>query len=388
LGDGLQEENPATTLIEDYGTLGDYLWPDEDMITTWKGIASRAGVSWRKSEDATGVDVGSRFMKSVMLKGGRSCPTLKGFAIGSVAQGSYPDFQSDLEKDRNIVKILRDQLTPPPHNVGISVSGPQVLLKILTLPIMTEGDLREHLALELDRYIPLDVQDVVWDVYCHKVPVLFKDGKQEHILVVAKREFIEHQIQQFEDQGIKVRFVDVDTFALVNMVAYNYGNKGTWLIVHLGPTGILSVIMEEGKPVHVRQVSYEAEWYGDLLDRVLLGHEASDEGYKLGTSEALLLQQFFKETTDQIIETLKYFSEMSEMAVVPGILLSGGYSVVEGLPARLADFLKMPVSLVDPFKEIEVHPAIQQDFRFQKISPLLGVAVGAALRDVIPHDRN
>jgi type IV pilus assembly protein PilM len=356
------------------------------MVMTWKGIATRASGFLRKSRDATGVDVGSRFMKSVMLQAGRSCPTLKGFAIGTVDPRPHHDSQSDLEKGRAIAQVLRDQLTPPPHTVGISASGPQVLLKILTLPVMTEKDLREHLALELDRYIPLDVQHVVWDVYRHKVPVFFKDGKQDHFLVVAKKDFIEHRIRHFEHQGVKVRFVDVDTFALVNMVAYNYGDEGAWLIVHLGPTGILLVIMEEGEPVHIRQVSYEAEWYGDLLDRVLLTHETSDEGFKLGASETLLLEQFFKETTDQIIETLTYFSDMSEKAVMPGVLLSGGYSGVEGLPARLADSLKMPVSLVDPFKEIAVPPAIQQDFRFQKASPLLGVAVGVALRGVAHHD--
>ena len=340
----------------------------------------------KKSQDATGVDLGSRFMKSVMLQPGQSGPTLKGFAMGSVATRFSHDSRFDLKQNNHIVQVLRTQLIPPPHTVGVSVSGPQVLFKTLTLPVMTEKDLREHLALELDRYIPLDVQDVVWDVYCHKVPDLFNDGKQEHFLVVSKKEFIEDQIHQFEDQGMKVSFVDVDTFALVNMVAYNYGNEGTWLIVHLGPTGILSVIMEEGKPVHIRQVSYEAEWYGDLLDRVLLADEGSDEGHELGASETLLLEQFFKETTDQVVEILKHFSDISEKSVVSGVLLSGGYSGVKGLPARLDDSLKMPVRLVDPFKEIVVPPAMQEDFRFQKASSLLGVAVGVALRGVVHHD--
>jgi type IV pilus assembly protein PilM len=356
------------------------------MVITWKEIATRAGDFLRKSRDATGVDVGSRCMKSVMLQAGGPCPTLKSFAIGAVDPRPYHDSQSDLEKGSAIAQVLRDQLTPPPPTVGISASGPQVLLKILTLPVMAEKDLREHLGLELDRYIPLDVQHVVWDVYRHKVPVCFKDGRQDYFLVVAKKDFIEDRIKKFEHQGMKVRFVDVDTFALVNMVAYNYGDEGTWLVVHLGPTGILLVIMEDGQPVHIRQVSYEAEWYGDLLDRVLLTDERSDEGYTFGASETLLLEQFFKETTDQIIETLTYFSDMSEKAVVPGILLSGGYSGLKGLPVRLADSLKMPVSLVDPFKEIAVPQAVQEDVRFQKALPLLGVAVGVALRGVDLHD--
>ena len=247
---------------------------------------------------------------------------------------------------------------------------------------MTENDLKEHLALELDRYIPLNVLDVVWDVYRHKASVFFTDEKREYSLVVAKKNFIEDRIQQFEHQGIKVRFVDVDILALVNMVAYNYGDEGAWIIIHLGPTGILSVIMEAGEPVNIRQVSYEVEWYGDLLDRVLLAHEMSDEPHKIGVSETLLLQQFVEEVTGQVLEILKHFSDISEKAVVPGVLLSGGYSRVEGLPARLADSLKMAVSLIDPFKKITVPQALQRDYRFQQALPLLGVAVGVAIRGV------
>jgi Tfp pilus assembly PilM family ATPase len=71
---------------------------------------------------------------------------------------------------------------------------------------------------------------------------------------------------------------------------------------------------------------------------------------------------------------------MSEKVVVPGVLLSGGYSRVEGLPARLADSLKMSVSLINPFRKIRVPPTLQQDYRFQKAVPLLGVAVGVAIR--------
>jgi type IV pilus assembly protein PilM len=352
------------------------------MITTWKEIAIQAGRCLGKSHDVMGVDVGSRLMKSVKLQGDRSCPILKTFEIGTVASNTYYDSQSSREKDKHLSQIIQqNQLTPVPHTVGISVSGPQVLLKPLSLPVMTENDLREHLTLELDRYIPFDVQDVVWDIYHPKVPV--KDGKQDLFLVMAKKEFIKNQIQQFEQEGMKVSFVDVDTFALVNMVVYNYGKEGTWIIVHLGPTGILSVMIQEGFPVHIRQVSYEAEWYGELLDRVLISHEMTDEGCKLGASEMLLLQQFIQETTSQIFEFLKNFSDISGKAVVSDVLLSGGYSMVGGLTEKLADQLQIPVSLVNPFKEIAVPLAIQQDVRFQNVSPLLGVAVGVALRGVV-----
>jgi type IV pilus assembly protein PilM len=356
------------------------------MNITWRGITERvSGYRW-KSQNATGVDVGSRLLKAVTLQPGQACPILKGIVIEAIPSRSNLDSQSDLEGDRQLVQVLRTQLSPSLHTVGITVSNPHVLLKRLTLPNMSEKDLREHLALELDRYIPLDVQGAVWDVYRHKVSEVLDNEKDQDVLVVAKKEFIQERMRLFEQQGMSVSFVDVDAFSLVNMVAYNYGHEGTSLIVHLGPTGILSVVMEEGHPVHMHQVSYEADWYGDLLDGVLSAPESSGDGYNLGASESLLVEQFLKETIDQVSETIKDVSEISGKQVLRGVFLSGGYAVLEGLQSKLADSLDLSVTLVNPFSKITVPQAMQQDCRFQKTLPLFGVAVGAALRGVIPHD--
>ncbi|WNM59529.1 pilus assembly protein PilM [Candidatus Nitrospira allomarina] len=356
------------------------------MNKIWGGIVERVrGFSW-KSQNVTGVDVGSRVLKAVTLQPGHTSPILKGIVLESLPYTLNPNPQTDLEDDRRLVQFLRRQLSPFPRAVGITISSPHVLLKRLTLPYMSEKDLREHLALELDRYIPLDVQGAVWDVYRHKDSEVLGNEQNQTVLVVAKKEFIEARMQQFEGQGMHVRFVDVDAFSLVNMVAYNYGREETWMIIHLGPTGILSVMMEEGRLVHMHQVSYEVEWYGDLLDGVQAAVASAGDGFKLGASETLLLEQFFNEIIKQVIESIKYASEGTDMGMVQGVFLSGGYSMLEGLQSRLADSLHVSVTLVNPFKKITVPQEMQQDSRFQKALPLFGVAVGAALRGAIPHD--
>lgn len=354
------------------------------MVTTWKKLAGRAGMLTDNAKNAVGVDMGSRFKKSVILQKGGPFPTLLDFIIETVNPRLYDHSQSENKiSQKNILDVLCNQFNFSSHSVGISVSGPQVLLKTITLPVMSEKDLQEHLALELDRYVPLDIQDVVWDVYWQKGHGLLKDGRQEYVLVVAKKEFIENQIHPFNHQRIKIQFVDVDAFALVNMVTYNYGEEGAWLIIHLGPSGILSIMIEDGKSLHIHHNSFGAEWYGELLDRVLLADEMPQEGKELGVSENLLLEQFFKEVSNRIMEILKHFSDTSdtpERTVMPEILLSGGYAMVERLPIRIADSLGFPVTLIDPFKKVGVPSAIQHDGRFQKALPLLGVAVGVALR--------
>lgn len=158
------------------------------------------------------------------------------------------------------------------------------------------------------------------------------------------------------------------------------------MIIHLGPTGILSVMMEEGRLVHMHQASYEVEWYGDLLDGVQAAFASAGDGFKLGASETLLLEQFFNETIKQVAETIKHASEGTDTEMVQGVFLSGGYSMLEGLQSRLADSLDVSVTRVNPFNKIKVPQEMQQDSRFQKALPLFGVAVGAALRGAILHD--
>ncbi|MCA9497795.1 MAG: pilus assembly protein PilM [Nitrospira sp.] len=356
------------------------------MNTVWRDIAERVrGFPW-KSQNVTGVDVGSRLLKAVTLQPAHPSPLLKNFVLESLPFTPNLNSRTDPETDRHLVQFLRNQLSPLPRAVGITVSSPHVLLKRLVLPYMSEKDLREHLALELDRYIPLDVQGAVWDVYRHQASDALDNEKVETVLVVAKKEFIEARMRQFEGQGMHVRFVDVDAFSLVNMVAYNYDHEGTWIIIHLGPTGILSVIMEEGHLVYMHQASYEIEWYGDLLDGVLAALASAGDGFKLGASETLLLEQFFNETIKQVTETIKHASEGTDTVMVRGVFLSGGYSMLEGLQSRLADSLNVSVTLVNPFEKIKVPQKMQQDSRFQKALPLFGIAVGAALRGAISHD--
>jgi type IV pilus assembly protein PilM len=353
--------------------LREYNW--QQVVRTAKGILGRVSL-------ATGVDIGSSFMKTVVIQADHHGLSLADFSMQSVVETAYPDEQSYA----GLVESIREKIMIPLGTIGASLSGPSVFVKSITLPVMTEEDLREHLALELDRYIAFDVQDVFWDVYCPKPFCEATGEQQEHFLVVAKKECVERCVDAFRQYGMPLRFVDVDAFALVNMVTYNYGREGSWLLAHIGPTGMVMVVIVEGKPACIRKVSYEAEWYGDFLDQVLIGQTSSESRKELGASETLLLEQFFQETRGQICETLESFSDLSRKVIDRGILLSGGYVVAPEMVSTLAQSFGMPVNLLDPFQSITVPQAIQQDSTFRQAAPLMSIAVSVALRGAALHD--
>ncbi len=348
----------------------------------WQQMVRAISARWGWVSKGVGIDVGSHMVKAVALQADGNRLSLRDFSTQHVSGKS---FESD-EASIGLLKVIRQKVSVPLHAVGISLSGPSVFVKSLNLPVMTEADLREHLSLELDRYIALEVEDVFWDVYHRKSIHERHEDQQEHFLVVAKKEYVARQIDRFRQCGMTVSFVDADIFALVNMVTYNYGNDGSWLLVHLGPSGILMVGLLGGEPVYIRKGSYMAEWYGGLLNQVLLYQTGMDSGKELGASELLLLEEFYQEICDRIRETLEALSDVSAAPVEKGILLSGGYAGAPDMAMKLASALEMPVNIVNPFQKISVLQAIQEDSAFQLMVPVLGVAVGVALRGVVLHD--
>ena len=349
---------------------------------SWQRMIHKAQGFFGRVPLATGVDMGSRMVKLVALQTDSNGLSLNDFSITPVVKSLFQDEPSDAE----LVETIQEKLTVPRGTIGTSLSGPSVFVKSIILPLMAEEDVREHLSLELDRYITLDVHDVLWDVYHRKSSDDLTEKQQECFLVVTKKESVERQVEIIHQCGETVQFVDVDVFALVNVVTYNYGKQGTWLLVHIGPTGIVIVVIVEGEPEYIRKVAYEAEWHGDALDQVLSPQASLESKKELEASEALLLEQLFQETREQICETLESSSEHSSIVIDRGILLSGGYAVVPEMAATLAHSLGMPVHLVDPFQAIMVPHVIQQNPGFQQSAPLMSVAVGVALRGALTHD--
>ncbi len=347
-----------------------YHW--EQFVRSAKGIFGHVS-------RATGVDIGTSLMKAVVLQKDRYRHSLADFSLQSVCKTNNPDEQSFA----GLIESLREKIEIPFGTMGTSLSGASVFVKSMILPTMTEKDLREHLNLELDRYIACNVEDVYWDVHRPNPRSQVTAEQQEHVLVVAKKECVERRVDAFCQDGMTLRFVDVDAFALVNLVVHNYGREGASLLTHIGPTGMVLVVIVDGEPVGIQKIPYDAEWYGEFFEKMFIGETSSEQRKtrkNLEPSEALLLEKFGQEIHERICEIWESFSDRVPPAKNRRILLSGGYAVAPGIASIVAQFNGDDVQLLDPFQSITIPLRIQQDVCFQYAAPLMGVAVGMALR--------
>ncbi len=119
---------------------------------------------FRRAKSLVGLDIGSSAVKAVELK-----PVGKSYKV--TAFGSEP-LPPDSIVDGAIIdgaavadaiRRLFDGRGIKTKDVAASLSGNAVIVKKITLPIMSEAELAESIYWEAEQYIPFDIQDVNLD---------------------------------------------------------------------------------------------------------------------------------------------------------------------------------------------------------------------------------
>src|SRR5262245_56999114 len=107
--------------------------------------------------------------------------------------------------------------------VAASRSVNAVIVKKISLPVMTEGELAESIYWEAEQYIPFDIQDVNLDYQILNPGTAGDGGTMDVLLVAAKKEKIADYTGVISQAGRVPVVVDVDAFALHHEFEINYG---------------------------------------------------------------------------------------------------------------------------------------------------------------------
>ena len=239
-------------------------------------------VVWRQ-KSLVGLDIGSSAVKAVELR-----PSGAGYRVTAYGEEPVP---ANTIVDGTIVdpsavadavrRLLDGQRAFSSKDVCASLSGNAVIVKRITLPVMTEAELDESIYLEAEQYIPFDIQDVHLD-YQILDPGGGPEsrGSMEVLLVAAKREKIADYTSVVARAGRTAVVMDVDVFALQNAFEANYGCDAQQVVVLLnaGASAINISILQGDQPVFTRDLSIGGNAYTEALQRELdLPFDAADQ---------------------------------------------------------------------------------------------------------------
>jgi len=344
----------------------------------------------RTPKAVVGLDIGSSAVKAVELKPSGKSYKVAAFASESVPADSIVDGAIiDADAVVGTIKRLFDK-TPAfkTKKVCASLSGNTVIVKKITLPVMTETELRDSIYWEAEQYIPFDIQDVNLDYQILDTPDP-TSKTMDVLLVAAKNEKIADYTGVIGQAGRTAVVVDVDAFALQNAYEVNYGAEADAVVVLLnaGASATNINILCGDQSVFTRDISIGGNAYTEALQRELnlpfeqadqlkRGHDVQDATYE---DARPVLRAVTENVMLEIQKTFDFFKATAASDRIHRIVISGGASRAEGFAEMLAERFEAPVETFDPFKTIAFDAA-----KFQvdaaDVAPTAAVAVGLALR--------
>ncbi len=347
-----------------------------------------------KSKSVVGLDIGSSAVKAVELK-----PAGKGYRVAAFGTEPVPP---DAIIDGAIVdagavasairRVFDGNKAFKSKDVCASLSGNAVIVKKITLPVMTHDELAESIYWEAEQYIPFDVQDVNLDYQILDAGTgPGSKGSMEVLLVAAKKEKIGDYTGVIAQAGRTPVIVDVDAFALQNAYETNYGLEPGQVVVLLnaGASAINVNILQGDQSVFTRDVSMGGNTYTEALQKELdLPYEQAEQLKKGIPVDGATYEEavpVLRAITDNVLleiqKTFDFFKATASSEHIDRVVVSGGASRVEGFREALEQRFGTPVEEFDPFRTV-TWDAKKLTADQAEAASTGAVAVGLALRRV------
>jgi type IV pilus assembly protein PilM len=348
---------------------------------------------FRRAKALVGLDIGSSAVKAVELKASGKTYKVTGFGAEPLPPDSIVDGAIiDGAAVADAIRRLFDSRGIKTRDVAASLSGNAVIVKKISLPIMSEGELAESIYWEAEQYIPFDIQDVNLDYQIlDRGDAASGKGTMDVLLVAAKKEKIADYTGVISQAGRSAVVVDVDAFALQNAYEVNYGIDSGAVVVLLnaGASATNINILQGDQSVFTRDISIGGNAYTEALQRELnLPFETADalkrgvpvDGVTYDDARPVL-RAVTENVMLEIQKTFDFFKATAASDKIDRIMLSGGASRAEGFTEMLAERFGAPVEPFDPFKKIAFDG---KKFKSDAvdIASTVAVAVGLALRRV------
>jgi type IV pilus assembly protein PilM len=348
---------------------------------------------FRKAKSLVGLDIGSSAVKAVELKPAGKAYKVSAFGSevvppDSIVDGAIIDGSVVAEAIRRLFAGLGIKT----KDVAASLSGNAVIVKKITLPVMTEAELAESIYWEAEQYIPFDIQDVNLDYQILDRGTEGGKGTMDVLLVAAKKEKIADYTGVIAQAGRSAVVVDVDAFALQNAYEVNYGIEPGAVVVLLnaGASATNINILNGDQSVFTRDISLGGNAYTEALQKELnLPFDLADQ-LKRGVAvdgvtfddARPVLRAVSENVMLEIQKTFDFFKATASSDRIDRIMLSGGASRAEGFNEMLSDRFAAPIEALDPFKRVTFDTKKFQVESAADVAPTAAVAVGLALRRV------
>jgi type IV pilus assembly protein PilM len=332
-----------------------------------------------KSRNRVGLDIGSHSVKIAELSGTSDKLTVVSFGARKI---------SGLSKDAVAasVKSLANETGVSSREAVISVSGPSLIVRLISMPKMTDDELAGAVRFEAEKFIPFDINDCILDFH-----ILNKASKEKNdsdiLLAAAKKEHVLQKIRTVESAGFAVKAVDADIFAVMNSFLNNYTpseQSKTAALLNVGASSTALSILSGKMPVFVREIpSGGSDMSAAIAKNIGLSQDLAEE-LKLAPKDrsedvAVSVRPVVTKLLDEIKLSFGYYENQSGRGI-DEIYVSGGGALMAGLENSFQEAFGSKPIYWDPFRSLEKTPSGADNKSADAVNGSYAVAMGLALR--------
>ena len=355
-----------------------------------------------KEKPVVGLDIGSHTIKLVELSLHKDKYRMDKFGIAPLPREAVVD--GAIMEHAQVVDVIKELFKSKKvttKNVAISMSGPSVVVKILHVPLMTEDELEEQIALEAEQYVPFDLDEVNLDFHILREDEVDAEGEPQMavLLVAAKIDILEARTAVVKEAGLNPVVMDVDVFAIENMYGINYdvSPEEITALVNVGASYVNINVLADGASAFTRDVLIGGNRYIEALKQELSLSDEDAEATMKGSPKWIpvgevqpgaadrILESMNVEVTTEVTRSFDFFRSAmvsEEMEEIKKVVLSGGGAQIVGLAQMLSSQLGIEVEFADPFRRIDLVDKDYTPEALAELAPLAAIGVGLATRRV------
>ena len=222
-----------------------------------------------------------------------------------------------------IKEILRS-MGVSPYNIQLNIPKHLVTVRFLKIPSVEDQEINKIIKMESVRHLPYAEENVI---YGYRVIEKLPDGYSRVLLAIAHADVINNMVDilnRVQIGGLKFLSLSSEALFLWYSIAKEGGENENIMLINLDPDHIDIDVIEGGKLVFTRGVSYGAR------DPKKLSNISSEINISISTYE--------KESSKRISR----------------VLLTGGKNEAENCKSVLVKELKLPVEIIDQTRNMPI----------------------------------
>jgi len=342
-----------------------------------------------EGKNLVGVDIGASSIKVVQLKEARKKLQIVRWGYAPLPPQTIIDghVMNAGVVSEALARVFHDSKIQQ-RDVAIGVFGQSVIVRKITVPMMTPAELDEQIHWEAEQHIPFDIKlmSIDYEVLRRRPEA----GQMDLLLVAAKKDEINDYAGILREAKLKPVVVDINYFTIQNVFEHQYGlpPDGTIALLNVGAAVSSLNIVSKGVSAFTREIANAGNAITEEIRKALSCSHEQAEAYKRGGGPTQIVPQEVMQLINQacqglageIQRSLDFYLATSGEQEISRIFISGGSAYLPPLVQAIERRARVPVQLFDPMVNLTVDPKSVDEAALRSMAAQMVVALGLSLR--------